>query len=141
MKEIELPFDFNASDSDLEEYRISIPKGFKVEINGNEVILKKKNEDENIRKALISILKSDFEKDTTIFGISVGQIIACLEKPCTLTKLSEKDKEIIDKIIDYMKLMPIFFGSTEGESGEEYTKKFIKNATDWLESLKTRIVP
>ena len=47
MKEINIPFDFNAFDSDLEEYSISIPKGFKVEINGNGVVLKKKNEDEN----------------------------------------------------------------------------------------------
>lgn len=40
----------------------------------------KESEDEKIRKALISILKSDFEKDTTIFGISVGQIIDWLGK-------------------------------------------------------------
>ena len=39
-----------------------------------------KSEDEKIRKALISILKSDFDKDTTIYGISVGDIIAWLEK-------------------------------------------------------------
>lgn len=37
-------------------------------------------EDGKIRKALISILKSDFEKDTTIYDISVGDIIAWLEK-------------------------------------------------------------
>lgn len=40
----------------------------------------KESEDERIRKALISILKSDFEKDTEIYGISVGDIIAWLEK-------------------------------------------------------------
>ena len=40
----------------------------------------KESEDERIRKALISVLKSDFEKDTTIHGISVGDIIARLEK-------------------------------------------------------------
>ena len=39
-----------------------------------------KSENEKIRKALISILKSDFEKDTTIYDISVGDIIAWLEK-------------------------------------------------------------
>ena len=38
------------------------------------------NKNKRIRKALISILKSDFEKDTTIFDISVGEIIAWLEK-------------------------------------------------------------
>lgn len=40
----------------------------------------KESEDERIIKALISILKSDFEKDTTIFGISIEQIIVWLEK-------------------------------------------------------------
>ena len=40
----------------------------------------KEPDDETIKKALISILKSDFEKDTTIFGISVRQIIAWLEQ-------------------------------------------------------------
>ena len=38
------------------------------------------NEDEKIRKALISVLKSDFENDTTIHDISVSDIIAWLEK-------------------------------------------------------------
>lgn len=40
----------------------------------------KESEDEKVRKALISILKSDFEKDTTINDISVGDIITWLEK-------------------------------------------------------------
>lgn len=40
----------------------------------------RESEDERIRKALISILKSDFEKDTTIYDISIGNIIAWLEK-------------------------------------------------------------
>ena len=38
------------------------------------------NKNKRIRKALISILKSDFEKDATIFDISVGDIITWLEK-------------------------------------------------------------
>jgi len=36
----------------------------------------KESEDEKIRKALISVLKSDFENDNTIYGISVGDIIS-----------------------------------------------------------------
>ena len=40
----------------------------------------KEPDDETIRKALVSILESDFEKDTTVFDISVGQIIAWLAK-------------------------------------------------------------
>ena len=39
-----------------------------------------RNEDGKIRKALISVLKSDFENDTTIDDISVGDIIVWLEK-------------------------------------------------------------
>ena len=46
----------------------------------------KESEDERIRKALISILKSDFEKDTTIFDISIEQTLAWLEKQGTTQK-------------------------------------------------------
>lgn len=62
----------------------------------------RKNEDERIRKALISILKSDFEEDTKIFGISVGKIIAWLEKQSNTNKeywrgYREGKQEILDK--------------------------------------------
>lgn len=40
----------------------------------------KESEGENIRKALIDVLNSDFEKDTEIHGITVGTIITWLEK-------------------------------------------------------------
>ena len=40
----------------------------------------KESEDEKIRKALIALLKSDFETDTTIYDISVSEIIDWLEK-------------------------------------------------------------
>ena len=40
----------------------------------------KESEDEKARKALISVLKSDFENDNTIYDISVGDIISWLEK-------------------------------------------------------------
>jgi len=51
---------------------------------------------------------------------------------------SEEDEQMIDNIIDYMKPMPIFFESTKGKSGKEYTQKFVKNAINWLKSLKRR---
>ena len=51
----------------------------------------------------------------------------------------EEDEKMIDEIIDYMKPMPIFFESTKGKSGKEYTQKFVKNAINWLKSLKERI--
>lgn len=54
-----------------------------------------KSEDERIRKALIAILKSDFETDTTIYDISVGEIIAWLEKQKS-AKLDEKYEEAIN---------------------------------------------
>jgi hypothetical protein len=49
---------------------------------------------------------------------------------------SEEDEKMIDNIIDYMKPMPIFFESTKGESGKEYTQKFVKNAINWLKSFR-----
>lgn len=60
--------------------------------------LKEESEDERIRKALISILKSDFEKDTTIYDISVGDIIAWLEKQSDkcLVNFDEAEQEKYD---------------------------------------------
>lgn len=52
---------------------------------------------------------------------------------------SEEDEKTVNGIIDYMKPMPIFFDSTNGKSGKEYTKEFIKEAIKWLKSLKDRI--
>ena len=49
---------------------------------------------------------------------------------------SEENEKMIDNIIDYMMPMPIFFTSTKGKSGKEYTKEFIKEAIDWLKSLR-----
>ena len=60
----------------------------------------RESEDEKIRKALISILKSDFEKDTTIYDISVGNIIAWLEKQGEQKSAwSEEDERIYKSII------------------------------------------
>ena len=53
----------------------------------------KESEDKQIRKALISILKSDFEKDTTIYDISVGDIITWLEKQGEMDMKSYKAAE------------------------------------------------
>ena len=54
---------------------------------------------------------------------------------------SEEDKKMINDIIDYIKPMPIFFESTKGKSGKEYTEEFVKNAIKWLKSLKDRVQP
>ena len=51
----------------------------------------------------------------------------------------EEDEEMANNIIDYMKPMPIFFESTKGKSGKEYTKEFVKEAIKWLKSIKQRI--
>jgi predicted Ser/Thr protein kinase len=61
----------------------------------------KESEDEKIRKALISILKSDFEEDTTIFGISVDEIIAWLEKQGKKTswKPSEEQMDALETAV------------------------------------------
>ena len=75
---------FGAIDSELQECTYFIPEGMEASIQGNQVVIRKKeSEDERIRKALIDVLNSDFEKDTEIHGITVGTIIAWLEKQVT----------------------------------------------------------
>lgn len=54
----------------------------------------KESKDEKIRKSLISILKSDFEKDTTIYDISVGDIITWLEKQGKETRWKPSKEEM-----------------------------------------------
>ena len=49
---------------------------------------------------------------------------------------SEEDEDMIDNIIDYLRPMPIFFESTKGKSGKEYTQEFVKEAINWLKSLR-----
>lgn len=90
----------------------------------------KEREDDKIRKALISILKTDFEKDTTIYDISVGDIIAWLEKQGEKpTEWSEKDKCMINNIIDTLK--PLRQTTHSGYS--------INSMITWLKSLKDRV--
>ncbi len=66
-------------------------------------------------------------------GFADGEAHAKEEKQSSWSK---EDKEMIDNIIDYMQPMPIFFESTKGKSGKEYTKEFVKDATKFLKSLK-----
>lgn len=85
----------------------------------------KESENKKIRKALISILESDFEKDTTIYDISVGDIITWLKKPII-------DKEHIKSIVDYLLDYKLFIES------EEYgnVAKSVQEEIDWLNNLK-----
>ena len=54
-KKIEIPF--GAFDSELIHQEINIPNGFKAVIEGNKIILKRaESEDERIRKALIEMV-------------------------------------------------------------------------------------
>lgn len=64
------------------------------------------DKDVRIRKALIAILKSDFEKDTTIYGITVGDIINWLGKipPQNSWKPSNKQVEALQYV--YQNLNP-----------------------------------
>ena len=96
----------------------------------------KESEDEKIRKGIIRCVKgnmpdNDFRKKYIAWLEKQGK-----QKPA---EWSEEDEEMIDEIIDYMKPMPIFFESTKGKSGKDYTKEFIKNATKWLSRLKYRV--
>ena len=56
----------------------------------------KESEDVKIRKALIAILKSDFETDTTIYDISIGEIIDWLEKQ------DNQREQLINKACDVL---------------------------------------
>lgn len=53
-----------------------------------------KESEERIRQALISILKSDFEKETTIFGISVEEIITWLEKQDKIVDCQQNHQDV-----------------------------------------------
>ena len=80
-----------------------------------------------------SIDETTYYGDTTNFDIKDQDNWRLVEqKP----SWSEEDEEMIDNIIDYMKPMPIFFESTKGKSGKEYTKEFVKNAIKWLKCLQ-----
>lgn len=60
----------------------------------------REDKDMRIRRALISILKSDFEKDTTIYGISVGDIIDWLGKIPPQNRWTPSNKQI--KALQYV---------------------------------------
>ena len=115
------------------------------------------SEDERMIKSIIKALRSHSNSVNSLSsdGFKMEDVIAWLEKqgekPQRIVSAeakeamydkpawSEEDERMIDNIIDYMKPMPIFFESTKGKSGKEYTQKFVKNAINWLKSLKERI--
>ncbi len=103
-------------------------------------------EDENEMNHILSVLE-DKQKEQEEKGYnnlihtdswlrSIKDRVQQQQKPVW----NEEDEEMIDNIIDYMMPMPIFFESTKGKSGKEYTKEFIKNATNWLKLLKDRVL-
>ena len=100
----------------------------------------KESEDEKIRKALISVLKSDFENDTTIHDISVGDIIAWLEKQCEQKPAwSEEDERKMDKIYSIL-------GQAADTHAYSTTCRLIGDKEsielqDFLKFLKDRVQP
>lgn len=97
------------------------------------------SEDEGIRKELIEYFRWNTWNTQILNNFDNRDVIAWLEKQGEQKpKWSDEDEEMIDKIIDYIQPMPIFFESTKGKSGKEYTKEFVKNATKLLKSLKKR---
>ena len=72
---------FGAFDSELMHQEIFIPEGFEATIDGNKIILKKiESEDEKIRKALINGFNKLDKSAVWYNGIINGQILAWLEK-------------------------------------------------------------
>ena len=67
-----------AFDDELIYQEVDIPEGCEATIENKKVIIRKKEtESERIRRALISLLKSDSGRDTTsIYGISIDTMIS-----------------------------------------------------------------
>lgn len=69
--------------------------------------IKQKSTDAKICEALLSVLKSDFDKDATIFDISVGEIITWLEKKLqslnsqSTWKPSDKQMKAFENVYDW----------------------------------------
>lgn len=85
------------------------------------------SEGEKIRKALISILKSDFDKDTTIYGISVGDIIAWLEKQVIdISSFPNEEQKYMEKYTSLDKVTLIKLLAERDRNVEEITKSFEK---------------
>jgi len=84
----------------------------------------KESENERIRKALISILKSDFEKDTTIYDISVGDIIAWLEKQGHTDSIIEKAKTEKQRVI---------ISETDGDANIDWDTRSLEDTKRLLE--------
>ena len=84
-------------------------------------IVEIESEDDKIRKALISVLTSDFEKDTTIDGITVEEIVAWLEKQKTIDVLDKEEREFADNVDSYRKDMDEFYkkGYNAGKEAEK----------------------
>ena len=92
------------------------------------------NKNKRIRKALISILKSDFEKDTTIFDISVGEIIAWLEKQGKKELALKSSKhEDVRKFEQYIEEQAKVFNLNLSNKGYNIYA-FAENILHWLEN-------
>lgn len=86
-KTIEIPF--GAKDSELYKFEYAIPDGMEAIIDGNKVIIRKKEgEDERIRKSLVEYFRKFKPKDMWDEMFSFGDVLSYLER--------QKDKREID---------------------------------------------
>lgn len=100
-KEQEIPF--GAFDSELMHQEINIPEGFEATIEGNKIILKKtESEDEKIRKALIEYFSAGASNNETTCDIEDGKILAWLEKQKERSPLSKDEEYTLARIIEYL---------------------------------------
>lgn len=76
-----------------------------------------------------------FAQGLTFCGYKIQKIGEIKENP----KWTEEDEDMVESIIDYLKPMPIFFETTKGKSGKEYTKEFIKRAIKWIKTIEQRM--
>ena len=149
-KEATIPF--GASDSELMHQEINIPKGFEATIEGNKIILKKKESDDKKIKNAIKAILNDTEPDIyNGLGVLKTDMLAWLEKQatpqmvedaflkgCNDTKKSflkrkgawsEEDEEMLKEIISDVK----YEGYNNNLQAYSYRK------INWLKSIKEKI--
>ena len=71
----------NSVDNMAYKYEREIPEGYEARIEGNKVIIEKKeSEDERMKKAIVHILYENYSDAAVIEGVEIAEIVAWLEK-------------------------------------------------------------
>lgn len=100
--EKEIPF--GAFDSELMHQEIYIPEGFEATIDGDKIILKKiESEDEKVRKTLIRVLNENVGNGIEKYGAKLEDALAWLEKQKPIQNINKEDEEVRQYLVRIMK--------------------------------------